>query len=204
MIELQEKGCHNINFVTPTQWVPQILKSLKLAIKKGLNIPLIYNTNGYDAIETLRLLEGIIDVYLPDMKYADNKIAKKLSEVSNYVEINRQCIKEMFRQVGHLKLDENGLVEKGLIIRHLILPNNMAGTEECLKFLHDNLGKEIAISLMAQYTPLYKAMEIPEINRRITQKEYKSAIKIMEELELGNGWYQMLDEMDYEYVFDFK
>jgi len=204
LIELQEKGCHNINLVTPTQWVPQILKSFKLAIEKGLHIPIIYNTNGYESVETLKLLDGIIDVYLPDMKYAANEVAKKLSNVSNYVEVNRECVKEMFRQVGHLKLDENGLAKRGLIIRHLILPENLAGTEDCLKFLHDNFGKEIAVSLMAQYTPLYKAKEIPEINRRITPDEYRAAVKILEELGLENGWYQMLDEMDDEYVFNFK
>lgn len=203
-IELQDEGCHNINIVTPTQWVPQILSAVEIARPKGFKLPIVYNTNGYETVETLKILDGIVDIYLPDIKYSDNEKAKMLSQTSNYVEKNRKALKEMYSQVGNLKLDDRNIAQRGMIVRHLILPENMAGTREALTFLKNTFGKEINISLMAQYTPMFKAEEIPDINRRLTVKEYQEAIALLEELDLENGWYQHIEDLDEEFVFDFR
>ncbi len=177
MLSLQKQGCHNINLVSPTIWVPQILKALLIAIEKGLEIPLVYNTGGYDSVGTLKLLKGIIDIYMPDMKYSDSKIAKKYSLVEDYWQVNKKAVKEMHRQVGDLEIDRKGIAQKGLLIRHLVLPNNLAGTEKVMKFIA-SLSKNSYLNIMDQYYPCHKASQYPELNRRITAKEFNQAIEI--------------------------
>jgi len=189
MLSLQKKGAHNINLVTPTHFVPQFVEALSIASRKGLNIPIVYNCGGYENLEVLQLLNGIIDIYLPDMKYGSNKNALKYSGIKNYVEINRRTITEMYKQVGNLIMDENGVAIRGLIIRHLVLPNNISNTDEVLKFIA-GLSKTISISLMSQYFPAYKAPEIAELSRRLTPGEYEKATNLMEKLGLINGWTQ--------------
>jgi putative pyruvate formate lyase activating enzyme len=190
MLWLQEQGCHNLNLVTPTHFVPQILKALSIAMQRGFNLPIVYNTSGYESMETLRLLDGIVNIYLPDMRYSDNAAAMKYSIAPDYPEINRAAIKEMYRQVGNLVLDEQGVAKQGLIIRHLVLPGNIAGTEGVMKFLAEEISKDVSISLMSQYFPAYRAKEFQEINRRITTEEYEKAYKIMLKHGLENGWVQ--------------
>ncbi|MEW6684963.1 MAG: radical SAM protein [Candidatus Edwardsbacteria bacterium] len=190
MISLQNRGCHNINFVTPTHFVPQILKSLEIAIKNGLQIPIVYNTGGYDSIETLRLLDGIVEIYLPDARYGDSKIAEKYSGCKNYVEINRSALKEMHRQVGDLICDQRGIARKGLIIRHLVLPGGLSGTREVMHFIAEEISPKTYISLMEQYFPAYRAYEFPLISRRINDEEYEEAKRIMRETGLEEGWWQ--------------
>jgi putative pyruvate formate lyase activating enzyme len=190
MLHLQSKGCHNINLVTPTHFVPQILMALFFAWEKGFDLPLVYNTSGYDSLETLKLLDGVIDVYLPDMRYSDNKVAKRLSSVENYMEVNRQSIKEMYRQVGNLVTDELGIAKKGLIIRHLVLPGNLAGSEETFRFIREEISPQVYVSLMGQYFPSFKAGECVSINRKITPVEYESAVESFLESSLSRGWMQ--------------
>ena len=189
MLILQKKGAHNINLVTPTHVVPQFIEALAIAVEKGLNIPIVYNCGGYENLEVLQLLDGIVDIYLPDMKYGSDKNALRYSGVKNYVEINRKAVAEMYRQVGDLALDEDGVAVKGLIVRHLVLPNNISGTDEVLKFIA-SLSTTISISLMSQYFPAYKAPEIEELSKRLTVEEYQRATKLMKTLGLINGWIQ--------------
>jgi len=183
MVELQNLGCHNINLVSPTIWVPQILKALVFAVQKGLKIPLVYNTGGYDSVETLKLLEGIVDIYLPDIKYSNNKIGLKYSKVANYWDEVQKAIKEMHRQVGDLVI-ENGLAKRGLLVRHLVLPNNLAGTKKVMEFLAKEISKNTYVNIMAQYRPEHKAHQFPELSRRITSEEYKEAIRVAKEVGL--------------------
>jgi putative pyruvate formate lyase activating enzyme len=183
MLSLQTRGCHNINFVSPTIWVPQILKALLIARDKGLNIPLVYNTGGYDAIKTLKLLDGIVDIYMPDIKYSDSKIALKYSLVPNYWQVNKKAIKEMYRQVGDLNIDKNGLATKGLLVRHLVLPDNLAGTKKVMKFL-SSISKNTFVNIMDQYHPTNKANLYTKINRRITAEEFEEAIESAEKMGL--------------------
>ena len=191
-LKQQENEVENINLVTPTSYVPQIIEAIKLARKKGLNIPIIYNTNGYENIETIKMLEGYIDVYLPDFKYAENETAKKFSKIDNYFETATKVIKEMIKQVGIPKLDENGIIKKGVMIRHLVLPNNIENSKKVLKWIVENLPKEIYISVMAQYFPTYKAKEMNEINRKLTKEEWKQIEDYIDELEIENGYVQEL------------
>jgi putative pyruvate formate lyase activating enzyme len=193
MLWLQEQGCHNLNLVTPTHFVPQILKALGIAMLRGFDLPIVYNTSGYESRETLRLLDGIVDIYLPDMRYSDNAVALKYSVAPDYPEINRAAIKEMFRQVGNLVLDENGMARQGLIVRHLVLPGGLSGTEGIMKFLAGEVSKDVCISLMSQYFPAYRAQEFGEINRRITPEEYEEAYRIMLKYGLENGWVQEIE-----------
>jgi len=190
MLKLQDEGCHNINFVTPTHIMPQILKSLEIAINNGLHIPLVYNTGGYELPEMIRLLEGIMDVYLPDMRYASNDLALKYSNASDYPEYNRAAVKEMHRQVGIAKFDKEGIINSGLIIRHLVLPNNISGTEEIMKLISEEISPETYISLMSQYLPYHRAKEFPDLARRLKESEYKKAQEIMHKYGLYNGWVQ--------------
>jgi len=190
MLELQGRHCHNINLVTPTHFVPQIAEALLLAIKGGLEIPIVYNTGGYDSVETLKLLDGLIDIYLPDMRYGDNESAKKYSNAPDYVTINQAALKEMFRQVGNLVTDDNGIGKKGLIIRHLVLPNNLASTDKVFSFMANELSNKVFISLMSQYYPAYKAGGFSEIRRRIKTAEYESACELFFKYGLSNGWIQ--------------
>jgi len=178
MLSLQKRGCHNINFVTPTHFVSQILAALEIAIEKGLNIPLVYNTGGYDQIETLKLLDGIFDIYMPDIKYSDSVIAEKYSSgASDYPEVVKKALKEMHRQVGDLVI-ENGIAQRGLLIRHLVLPNNLAGTKEAMRFIANGLSKNSYVNVMAQYHPEYKAYQYPLINRPPTAEEYRKALEM--------------------------
>lgn len=188
-IKLQNNGAHNINFVTPTHFVPQILMALEKAIKDGFNIPFVYNTSGYEKIETLQLLDGVIDIYLPDIKYADNKMSEKYSGVSNYVEHNRAALKEMFRQVGLLECDEDGIAQRGMIVRHLVLPENISGSEDCINFLAKEISPYIHLALMSQYFPAYKAPNLPPIHERIDPSFYRSLSLLVKKLGL-DGWIQ--------------
>lgn len=190
MVELQKLGAHNINLVSPTHYVPQILEALPIAFELGLTIPLLYNSNGYENIETLKLLDGVIDIYLPDAKYADDEAAQKLSGFKNYTQINRQALIEMFHQVGILECDEAGVAKHGLIIRHLVLPENLAQTEEVLKFIAENLSRDVHISLMDQYMPLFKAKDHPPLDRVLTSSEYEKACEALNLAGLYNGWVQ--------------
>jgi len=200
MLGLQKKGAHNVNLVTPTHFVPQIINAVHIARRAGFSLPIIYNTNGYELPETLALLEGTVDIYLPDMRYSNNALAMKYSSVPNYVTYNRKAVKIMYRQVGNLVI-KNGIAKKGLIIRHLVLPNNIAGTRETLQFIKSEISIDAHISLMGQYYPVFNAGQYPEINRQIQDAEYENAIEIMQELGFMNGWYQKrhteLDRRDF-------
>ncbi len=178
MIELQNLGCHNINLVSPTSHVPAIVKSLSIAREKGLNLPLVYNTNTYDSVEVLKLLNGIIDIYMPDTKYSSDVNALKYSNAPNYFVIMKKAIKEMHRQVGDLIINEEGIAVKGLLVRHLILPNNLAGTKEIVEFFAKEISKSTFLNIMDQYYPYAKASQYPELSRRISQKEFREAIEL--------------------------
>jgi len=178
MIELQNRGCHNINLVSPTSHVPAIVKALSIAAEKGLKIPLVYNTNSYDSVETLKLLDGIIDIYMPDVKYSDDEIALKYSNALRYFETMKKALKEMHRQVGDLVIDENGIAVRGLLVRHLVLPNNLAGSEKIFEFLAREISPNSFINVMYQYFPHFKSFEYPELSRRITDEEYQKAINL--------------------------
>ncbi len=190
MLRLQEIKCHNINLVTPTHVMPQILKALSIAIPKGLHLPLVYNTSGYELPQAIRLLEGLVDVYLADMRYAEDEMAMKYSLAPDYPRYNQDSLKEMHRQVGVAKMDNQGIISRGLIIRHLVLPNDISGTRKIMKFIARELSVDTYISLMSQYFPCHKAVGMPEISRRITAEEYENATAAMEKYGLHNGWTQ--------------
>ncbi len=200
MIKQQERNVQNINLVTPTSYALHIVEAIKIARKKGLKIPIVYNTNGYESVETLKLLEGYVDIYLPDLKYYYDDLAKKYSKVDNYFEIATKTIQEMYRQVGAPVLDENGVMKKGLMIRHLILPNEVQNSKKVLKWIKENIDSNVYVSIMAQYFPTYKAKEIPEIARKITKEEYEKVENYLYELDLENGYIQELGEHEEEYV----
>ena len=200
MIKQQERNVQNINLVTPTSYALHIIEAIKIARKKGLKIPVVYNTNGYESVETLKLLEGYVDIYLPDLKYYYDDLAKKYSKVDNYFEIATKAIQEMYRQVGTPVLDEKGVMKKGLMIRHLILPNEVQNSKKVLKWIKENIGQNVYVSIMAQYFPTYKAKEIPEIARKITKEEYEKVENYLYELGLENGYIQELGEHEEEYV----
>ena len=180
MLDLQERGCHNINLVSPSHVVAQILAAVEIAAKEGLFIPLVYNTGGYDSVEALALLDGVIDIYMPDIKYGDAPVARQYSKVRNYVEVNQRALKEMHRQVGDLTLDQRGLARCGLLIRHLILPENLAGTEQVLAFIAREVSVNTYLNLMDQYRPCYRADEYPPLDRPISSAEYRAALAIAE------------------------
>jgi putative pyruvate formate lyase activating enzyme len=186
MIQLQEMDCHNINFVTPTHFVPQILEALPSAREMGLRIPLVYNSGGYDSVETLRLLEGIFDIFMPDMKYGSDEMALRYSNAPNYTRHAKAAILEMHRQVGDLEI-KDGMAVKGLLVRHLVLPGGAAGTAEVVRFLSQEVSRNTYLNVMAQYRPEYRAFECPEVNRRITPGEYKDAVKLAAEAGLTRG-----------------
>ncbi|MFA4842330.1 MAG: radical SAM protein [Candidatus Omnitrophota bacterium] len=192
MLQLQNRKCHNINLVTPTHVMPQILEALGLAVGKGLKIPLVYNTSGYELPQIIKLLAGVVDIYLADSRYADNYAAAKYSAALDYPKYNREALLEMQRQAGIANLDNRGIIKKGLIIRHLVLPNNVSGTEKIMEFIAKEVSTESYISLMSQYHPCYRAGEFKEINRRISYEEYRVAVKSMEKYGLYNGWTQDL------------
>jgi len=194
MLYLQDElRCHNINLVSPSHFVPQIVRAVNEAAPLGLKIPLVYNTGGYDAPATIKMLDGIIDIYLPDLRYADNAVALKYSGVKNYVPASRAAIKEMHRQAGQLTVDENEIAVKGLIVRHLILPGGLAGSEPTLKWLAEAISPEVFVSIMAQYYPAHHASVYPELNRRINAAEYETVTSLLDKLGMENGWVQELD-----------
>lgn len=190
MLKLQKFGAHNINLVTPGHYLPQILAALWLAIPKGLQLPLVWNSNGYEKVDALALLEGIVDIYLPDMKYSDEEPAVRFSSAPGYRDINRAAIREMFRQTGHLSLDDEGIARRGLIIRHLVLPDRAAGSRETLKWIAETLGTETHLALMNQYFPAYEAEKTPGLQRKISEGEYAEAVEALHEFGLENGWVQ--------------
>ncbi len=181
MLELQKAGCHNINLVSPTHVVPQVLEAVGIALDRGLSLPLVYNSGGYDCGETLRLLDGIVDIYMPDMKYADADTAQRYSGVADYPRINRIAVKEMHRQVGDLRIDADGVARRGLLIRHLVLPGGLAGTSDIAKFIYEEVSPDTYLNIMAQYRPAYKAYEMPIINRPTSRQEYLEAVKLAQD-----------------------
>lgn len=193
MLGLQRKGVHNINLVTPTHQLPAFVRALRAAAERGLEVPVVYNTSGYERVETLRLLEGIVDVYLPDIKYDSPEAARFCSGVSDYVEVNRAALLEMRRQAGTLEMDDAGIVRKGLMIRHLVLPEGLSGTRECLAFVREKLGPETWISIMNQYFPAHRAFSLPPLDRKVTEEEYESALALLDEFGLENGFVQECD-----------
>jgi putative pyruvate formate lyase activating enzyme len=203
MISLQEQGCHNINLVTPTHFVPQILAALLIAISKGLRVPIVYNTNGYDSLDTLKLLDGIVDIYLPDIKYSKDKSAKECSSVSDYVKYNRIALKEMYRQVGTMKTDGEGIAIKGLIIRHLVLPGGVAGSFDSLDFIAKELSKDTCVGLMSQYHPCHRADKHAILKRGLNKKEYMEVVQYAEKLGMDNCLIQELASSD-DFLPDFK
>ena len=184
MLELQVQGCHNINFVSPSHVVPQIMAAVLIAAEAGLRLPLVYNTGGYDSMAMLKLLDGVVDIYMPDMKYADGEIARRYSKIANYPQVNQAAVREMHRQVGDLKINEMGLAQRGLLVRHLVLPENLAGTDEIVRFLAAEISPATYLNLMDQYRPAYKAHHFPELNRRITRGEYQAAVRMAQDAGL--------------------
>jgi putative pyruvate formate lyase activating enzyme len=203
MLMLQTKGCHNINLVSPTHFIPSIVNALEIAAEKGLKIPLVYNTNGYEKIETLEMLDGIIDIYLPDIKYSANDIAVTFSNAPKYVDYNKAALKEMYRQVGDLKMDKDGIALKGLMVRHLVLPNDLAGTQKALKFIADELSRDVPVGIMAQYKPCYKAINDAHLGRTLAPDEYRKAVRLAKEAGLYNILTQELGSSEV-FLPDFK
>ena len=202
-LKQQEKGVENINLVTPTSYVVQIIEAIKIARKNGLRIPIVYNTNGYENVDTIKMLDGYIDVYLPDLKYVDDELGKKYSKVENYFEIATKAILEMQKQVGKTKVNENGVIKKGIIVRHLVLPGNIENSKKILKWLKENLNEENYVSVMAQYFPTYlvkEKEEYEELNRKLTKDEWKEKENFIDELDFKNGYIQELGEHEEEYV----
>lgn len=185
MLTLQAKGCHNINLVSPTHVVPQILEAVEIAAKMGVHLPLVYNSGGYDSVETLKILDGIIDIYMPDMKYSDEKTAREFSGVADYPSINRLAVEEMHRQVGDLQVNEEGIATRGLLVRHLVLPNNLSGTREIVHFLTREISQNTYLNVMAQYHPCYEALQIPQLARGIFRHEFLEAAQLAHEAGLN-------------------
>lgn len=203
-LDQQSKGVNNINLVTPTMYACQIIEAIKIAKSNGLNIPVIYNTNGYENVETIKKLNGYIDIYLPDLKYYSNELSLKYSKVDNYFKIATESIQEMQKQVGTPVFNESGIIQKGVIIRHLVLPNHIQNSKHILKWIKDNMPKDTYISVMAQYFPTYKAKEDKLLNRKLTKREYKEIENYLYTLNLENGYIQELGEHEEEYVPDFN
>ncbi|MBS3737328.1 MAG: radical SAM protein [Candidatus Bipolaricaulota bacterium] len=187
MLELQSKGCHNINWVSPTHFLPQLVESLVKAIDGGLEVPIVYNSGGYDSLETLRLLDGMVDVYMPDMKYANDECGLKYSGVPDYWKVNKRIVKEMYRQVGDLKIDDSGVARRGLLIRHLVLPEGIAGTEKVLRFVGEELSRNSYVNVMDQYRPCWKASEYGELGRSVTGEELEKAFDLARKMGLDRG-----------------
>ena len=200
MIKQQGNGVENINLVTPTSYALHIIEAIKIAKSKGLHIPIVYNTNGYENLETLQMLEGYIDIYLPDLKYYYNELGRKYSNVNNYFETATMAIKEMYRQVGTPQINENGIMQKGLMIRHLILPNNIENSKQILKWIKENIDNNVYVSIMAQYFPTYKAKNVDEMGRKLTKQEYEEIENYLYDLDLENGYIQELGEHEEGYV----
>ena len=184
MLEIQRLGCHNLNLVSPSHIVPQILESLLLAAQQGLTLPIVYNSGGYDSQEMLTLLDGVVDIYMPDMKYGDSDRAYQYSRIRDYPQVNQAAVLEMQRQVGDLQVDKDGVAQRGLLIRHLVLPNGLADSELIFKFLAEEVSKNVYLNIMAQYRPAYKAHQIPELSRRIQSDEYREVVKLAKQFGL--------------------
>lgn len=184
MLSLQKEGCHNINLVTPTHQMPMLLRALLLASKKGLHVPIVYNCGGYESLHAIQLLEGVVDIYMPDFKYSDPVVAKKYSGAENYPDAAKAAIKEMHRQVGDLLIDKRGIALSGLLVRHLVLPEGIAGTVEVVKFIADELSENTYINIMDQYHPCHKAFDHPTLNKRLTNQEYAEAVQAAEDAGL--------------------
>lgn len=199
-LEQQLNNANNINLVSPTIYAYQIKQAIKIAKQKGLNIPIIYNSSGYENIETIKELEGYIDIYLPDFKYASNELGEKYSKVKKYYDMCVPALKEMYRQVGAPEFDENGIIKKGMIIRHLVLPNNIENSKKVIKTIKEELPQDVYISIMAQYFPTGEAKNIPELSRKLTKKEYKEIENYIYEQNIQNGYMQELGEHEEEYV----
>jgi putative pyruvate formate lyase activating enzyme len=197
MLELQALNCHNIGLVSPTHFAVPILKSIKLASENGLNLPIIYNSNGYDSVEMLKLYKDVIDIYLPDFKYGNNEYGRRYSKVPDYFDKAKLALKEMYEQVGSNLVYENGVVVRGLIIRHLVLPNDLSESEEVFKFISNELDPKIHISVMAQYYPTNRASRNILLNRKITQSEYACVIDLLDKYGLENGWVQEMESNDF-------
>ena len=202
MLDLQVRGCHNINLVTPSHVVPQILDALCEAVPLGLELPLVYNSSGYDALATLRALDGIVDIYLPDLRYAAADVAAKYSDAADYPAVARAAVREMYRQVGNLEVDAAGVARRGVIVRHLILPNGLSGSREALRFLAEEISPQITLSVMGQYGPQHCAAQYPEIARRLADGEYAAVVDWLERFGLENGWLQEMAAAD-NYLPDF-
>ncbi|MEJ2545570.1 MAG: radical SAM protein, partial [Calditrichaceae bacterium] len=203
IVDLQNtKRVHNINFVSPSHFIPQMVRIIYEAIPLGLNMPIVYNSNGYDSVESLKLLDGIIDIYLPDFKYADAETAYLYSGIKNYPDIALAAIKEMHRQVGNLRVNRQGIAKRGLLVRHLVLPNDLAESKKVLRILKEKISPEIAISLMAQYHPSHKAINYPLLSRSVNYNEYTRILESMDKLDLKKGFSQQLDAPEY-YLPDF-
>ena len=201
MLELERQHCHNINFVTPTHYMPQILEAIFIAREKGLRLPLVYNCGGYESLEALEILDGVVDIYMPDMKYSDNEVAKKYSNAPDYFEINKLAVKEMYRQVGDLKI-VRGIARRGLLIRHLVLPGGLAGSEAIFDFIVKELSPRTYVNIMAQYYPCHLAHNFPEIDHRITHQEYIKVLRIAQRKGLENGFKQALDTINRKHIPD--
>jgi putative pyruvate formate lyase activating enzyme len=190
MLGLQSRGVHNLNLVTATHQMPFVARALLIAVPRGLRLPLVYNTSGYETLETLRLLEGIVDIYLPDIKYSASEAARFCSGCRDYVQYNRPALMEMWRQAGPLQVDEYGIAYRGMLVRHMVLPEDLSGTRECLAFLVHEMGSSVWVSLMSQYFPAHKAHSLPPLDRRITHLEYGHALEALDDFHLDNGFVQ--------------
>ena len=199
-LEQQNKKVENINLVTPTSYVPQIIDAIKIARNEGLKIPIVYNTNSYENIETIKMLNGYIDIYLADLKYVENELGKKLSKIDNYFEYSTKAIKEMCNQIGKPKFNENGIMKKGVIVRHLVLPNYIENSKKVIRWIKENINDKAIISIMAQYFPTYKAKQIKELSRKLNKKEWKEIENYIYDLDINNGYIQELGEHEEEYV----
>lgn len=203
MLRLQNMGCHNINFVSPSHFVPQLVRAVLEAVPLGLSLPLVYNTGGYDSVETIKALDGIIDIYLPDLRYASDEYAKRFSQAPDYVLNARSAIREMYRQVGNLVVDGEGIARRGLIVRHLILPGGLTGSRESLTWLAREVSSDVTVSIMSQYYPAHLAPQIPSLARKITPQEYAEVVDLVDSLGLENGWLQEVDSSE-NYQPDFE
>ncbi len=192
MLSLQNRGCHNVNLVTPSHVGPQILEALGIAVERGLKIPIVWNSGGYDGLETLRLMEGVVDIYMPDLKYSRSDSAARLSKAPDYPERAKEALREMYRQVGDLVVDKQGVALRGLLVRHLVLPEDLAGTEACLRFLREELSPRIGLSLMSQYHPAHQAWREPALGRSLRPSEYARAVRLVEELGFEHAYVQGL------------
>jgi putative pyruvate formate lyase activating enzyme len=188
MVGLQKRGCHNINFVTPTHFVPQIIAALPEAIAMGLRAPLVYNCGGYESLEVIKLLDNIVDIYMPDAKFAESQVARKYCDAPDYPVVCQQALREMHRQVGVLRTNRSGIAKRGVLIRHLVMPEGLAGTEQVMKFIAEELSTDSYVNIMMQYHPQYKASEYPELSRRITQEEFQDALAIARSFGLHRGF----------------